>query len=90
MFSLFGDSDLIARLLPALFGTLLIPLVYCIYRLGYIDKKQTLVAVLFIALSPDMVYFSRFLRHDILCSFSPCFFSLQCSIISSAGRLDSL
>ena len=42
MFSIFGDSDLIARLLPALFGTLLIPLVYCIFRIGYIDKKQTL------------------------------------------------
>ena len=39
MFSLFGDSDLVARLLPALSGTLLIPLVYCIYRIGYIDKK---------------------------------------------------
>lgn len=69
MFSLFGDSDLVARLLPALFGTLLIPLVYCIYRLGYIDKKQTLVAALFLALSPDMVYFSRFLRHDIFMLF---------------------
>ena len=42
MFSLFGDSDLVARLLPSLFGALLIPLVYCIYRIGYIDKKQTL------------------------------------------------
>ncbi|MGA2914132.1 MAG: flippase activity-associated protein Agl23 [Methanoregula sp.] len=69
MFSLFGDSDLVARLLPALFGTLLIPLVYCIYRIGYIDKKQTLLAALLIALSPDMVYFSRFLRHDIFMLF---------------------
>ena len=69
MFSLFGDSDLVARLLPALFGTLLIPLVYCIYRLGYINKTQTLVAAIFLALSPDMVYFSRFLRHDIFMLF---------------------
>ncbi|HVP94777.1 MAG TPA: flippase activity-associated protein Agl23, partial [Methanoregulaceae archaeon] len=65
MFWLFGQSDLVARLLPALFGTLLVPLVYYIYRLGYLDKKQALVAALFIAVSPDMVYFSRFLRHDI-------------------------
>ena len=65
MFWLFGQSDLIARLLPALFGTLLIPLVYFIYRLGYLDKRQALVAALFIAISPDLVYFSRFLRHDI-------------------------
>lgn len=69
MFSIFGDSDLVARLLPALFGTLLIPLVYCIYRIGYINKNQTLLASLFIALSPNMVYFSRFLRHDIFMLF---------------------
>jgi len=69
MFSFFGDSDLVARLLPALFGTLLIPLVYCIYRIGYINKNQTLLASLFIALSPNMVYFSRFLRHDIFMLF---------------------
>jgi uncharacterized protein (TIGR03663 family) len=69
MFSLFGDSDLVSRLLPSLFGTLLIPLVFCIYRIGYINKKQTLFAALFLALSPDMVYFSRFLRHDIFMLF---------------------
>jgi len=69
MFSLFGDSDFVARLLPALFGALLIPLVYCIYRIGYINKRQTIFAALFLALSPNMVYFSRFLRHDIFMLF---------------------
>jgi len=69
MFSIFGSSDMIARILPALFGFLLIPLAYCIYRLGYINKNQTLFAALFIAISPDMVYFSRFLRHDIFMLF---------------------
>src|SRR5208337_2874263 len=69
MFSLFGASDLVARLLPALFGALLIPLVYYVYRLGYINKNQTLLVALFLAISPDMVYFSRFLRHDIFMLF---------------------
>jgi uncharacterized protein (TIGR03663 family) len=69
MFALFRDSDLVARLLPSLFGLLLIPLVFYIYRLGYFDKKQTLIAALFLAVSPDMVYFSRFLRHDIFMLF---------------------
>ncbi len=69
MFALFRDSDLVARLLPSLFGLLLIPLVFYIYRLGYLDKKQTLIAALFLAVSPDMVYFSRFLRHDIFMLF---------------------
>jgi uncharacterized protein (TIGR03663 family) len=65
MFSLFGQSDLVARLLPALFGSLLIPLVYALYGLKYLDEVQTLVASLFIAISPDLIYFSRFLRHDV-------------------------
>lgn len=69
MFALFGASDLVARLLPALFGTLLLPLVYCIYRLGYLTKAQTLLVALFLAISPDIVYFSRFLRHDIFMLF---------------------
>jgi len=69
MFSVFGASDLVARILPAVFGTLLIPLVYCIYRLGYISKAQTLLVALFLAISPDMVFFSRFLRHDIFMLF---------------------
>jgi uncharacterized protein (TIGR03663 family) len=69
MFGIFGSSDLVARLLPSLFGFLIIPLVYCIHRIGYISKNQTLIAALFIAISPDMVYFSRFLRHDIFMLF---------------------
>lgn len=69
MFSIFGSSDLVGRLLPALFGTFIIPLIYWIYRLGYLNKNQTLVAALFIAISPTMVYFSRFLRHDIFMLF---------------------
>lgn len=69
MFSLFGASDLVARLMPALFGVLLIPLVYAIQRLGYISRAQTLLVAVFLAISPDMVYFSRFLRHDIFMLF---------------------
>jgi uncharacterized protein (TIGR03663 family) len=69
IFSLLGDSDLVGRILPALFGTLLVPLLYPIYRLGYLDRKQTLVAALFLAVSPNMVYFSRFLRNDIYIAF---------------------
>lgn len=65
LLSLLGDSDLVGRLLPALFGTLLVALVYPVYKLGYLDKKQTLIAALFLAVSPNMVYFSRFLRNDI-------------------------
>jgi len=69
IFALIGPSDFTARLLPSLFGLAIIPLVYTVYRIGYISKNQMLVATLLIAISPDMVYFSRFLRHDIFMLF---------------------
>jgi len=69
MFRLFGDTDLVGRFVPALLGVLIVVLVYFIYRLGYLDQRQSLVAGLLIMLSPDLVYFSRFLRHDIFMLF---------------------
>ncbi len=69
MFGLIGPSDFAARILPSLFGFLIIPLVYCVHRIGYLTKNQTLLASLFLAISPDMIYFSRFLRHDIFMLF---------------------
>ena len=69
MFGVFGDSDLVARIVPSLLGTLIVALIYPLYRMGYLDRRQTLVGALFLALSPDMVYFSRFLRQDIFMLF---------------------
>ncbi|WP_342676960.1 flippase activity-associated protein Agl23 [Methanofollis sp. UBA420] len=69
MFALFGDSDLVGRLVPAFLGTMVVALVYPLYRLGYLDRMQALVAALFLAISPNMVYFSRFLRNDIFILF---------------------
>lgn len=87
MYWLLGQSDLIARLLPALFGTLLIPLIYFIYRLGYLDKRQALVAALFVAISPDLVYFSRFLRHDIFQLFFTLLILVALLYYLNSGRL---
>ncbi len=69
MFALFGDSDLIARIVPALLGSMMVLLVWPIYRLGYLGRRGALIAALFLAISPDMVYFSRFLRNDIFVAF---------------------
>ncbi|MDK2974406.1 MAG: hypothetical protein PWP08_777 [Methanofollis sp.] len=69
MFAVLGDSDLVGRLVPAFLGTLVVALVYPLYRLGYLDRRQTLVAAFFLAISPNMVYFSRFLRNDIFILF---------------------
>ena len=64
-FSIFGDSDAVGRLVPAIFGALIIPGIYALYKLDYVSKNQAVIAALFFAISPNMVYFSRFLRHDI-------------------------
>jgi uncharacterized protein (TIGR03663 family) len=69
MFWLLGDGDVVGRIVPSLLGTLIVALVYPLYRMGYLDRRQTLVAALFLTLSPDLVYFSRFLRHDIFMLF---------------------
>ena len=65
LFRFFGDSDLIVRLLPAMFGSAIILLIYSIYKTGWLSGNHAIWAGLFFAFSPDMVYFSRFLRHDI-------------------------
>lgn len=69
MFGIFGSSDLVGRIVPALLGSLLVLLIYPIHQLGYLNKSQTLIAALFIAVSPSMIYFSRFLRNDIFIAF---------------------
>mgnify|MGYP000033724754 CR=1 FL=1 len=69
MFAIFGATDLVARVVPAVLGALLIPLLSPLTRLGYLSSRQTLAAALFIAVSPEMIYFSRFLRNDIFVAF---------------------
>ncbi len=69
MFAVFGDSDLIGRILPAIAGCALIPLVYWLYSLRYLTGKVALIAALFLAIAPELVYFSRFLRNDIFVVF---------------------
>ncbi|HJJ35628.1 MAG TPA: TIGR03663 family protein [Methanocorpusculum sp.] len=69
MFSLFGATDFVGRIVPCLFGCGLIPLLYWIYRMDFINKKVVCLASLFIAISPCMLYFSRFLRNDVFIIF---------------------
>ena len=72
-FAIFGDNDVVARLVPAIAGALIIPAIYPLYKFGYVTKNHAVIVALFFALSPDMVYFSRFLRHDI--------FQLLCTLL---------
>ena len=67
MFRIFGDSDFTARLGYVLFGTALVGLPY--FFRDYLGRIGALLAGVMLALSPAMLYFSRFGRNDILMAF---------------------
>ena len=67
IFHLLGDSDFTARLLPALLGSLLVVLPYLLRR--QLGEKGALLTAGLLAFSPSFLYFSRFLRDDILIAF---------------------
>jgi uncharacterized protein (TIGR03663 family) len=61
---LFGDNDYTARISTALFGVILVMLPYFMRRwLGRIGALLTSVMLL---ISPVMLYYSRYIRHDVL------------------------
>ena len=67
IFRIFGDSDFTARLGYVLFGTGLVALPY--FFRDYLGRVGALLAGGMLALSPVMLYFSRFGRNDILMAF---------------------
>ena len=67
VFVLFGDSDYTARALPALFGTALVALPF--FLRGYLGRAGAVITALLLAISPTLLYFSRFAREDIYFAF---------------------
>ena len=67
IFQLFGDTDFTARLGYALFGVALVALPYFLRQ--HIGHVGSLAAGVMLAVSPAMLYFSRFGRNDILMAF---------------------
>lgn len=63
MFFLFGVSDAVARFGPALFGVLSVLLVYPLKP--YLGRNGMVLAAILMAVSPPLLYFSRFARNDI-------------------------
>jgi uncharacterized protein (TIGR03663 family) len=62
-YKLFGDSNFTARLAPATMGTLLVALPYLLrHQLG---RVAAISAGVILAVSPSLLYFSRFAREDI-------------------------
>ncbi len=62
-FFLFGTNDFTARLMPAVFGVILVGLIWLLRP--FIGRVSVLVAALMVVLSPSISYYSRSLRHDI-------------------------
>jgi predicted membrane-bound mannosyltransferase len=64
MFFLFGDSDYVSRILPAIFGSVLVGIPYFLrHRLG---RAGALATATMLAFSPIMLFYSRYARNDIL------------------------
>ncbi|MHC1597873.1 MAG: flippase activity-associated protein Agl23 [Methermicoccaceae archaeon] len=67
VFSQLGTSELSLRLLPAIFGAGCVGLIYPLRR--YMGSTGALFTAILLALSPTMLYYSRFLRNDIYLAF---------------------
>ena len=67
IFQLFSDSDFTARLGYALFGAALVGIPY--FLRAYLGRTGAIVTAVLLALSPSLLYFSRFGRNEILMVF---------------------
>lgn len=64
-FLLFGESDATARLMPAIFGTVLVFLPWFLRGPRFLGRWGALSASALILISPSILYYSRHLRHDM-------------------------
>ncbi len=67
VFTIFGDTEFTARLGYALFGAALVVLPY--FLRDHLGSRGALLAAVMLALSPVLLYFSRFGRNDIIMVF---------------------
>ncbi len=67
LYFIFGDSDYTSRMLSAILGTALIAMPLLLR--GYLGRYGAMFASLLLALSPTMLYYSRFARDDIYIAF---------------------
>ena len=63
VYRLFGVTNTTARLLPAIFGLLLIAAAIPLSR--WIGRRAAIACALLVLISPHLTYFSRFIREDI-------------------------
>ena len=63
IYFLFGDSDYTTRVVPALFGVVLVVLPYFLRR--WLGRTGALVTSAMLLISPSFLYYSRYIRNDI-------------------------
>ena len=66
MYFLFGDNDFTARIAPALLGSILVILPF--WFRPWLGRIGGLSAAFMILISPGILYYSRYIRHDIFIS----------------------
>ena len=62
---LFGDSDYTSRVTAAIFGVVLVMLPWLLRGRAFLGQWGAIAASVLILLSPSLLYYSRFIRHDI-------------------------
>ena len=62
---LFGANDFTARLVPVILGTAIVIMVPGLLR-PWLGRAGSLVTSILLLISPFILYFSRYIRHDIL------------------------
>jgi uncharacterized protein (TIGR03663 family) len=62
---LFGASDYTSRLTAALFGIVLVMLPWLLRGRAFLGPWGAIATALLILISPSLMYYSRFIRHDI-------------------------
>jgi uncharacterized protein (TIGR03663 family) len=63
VYKVVGDSNFTARMMPAVFGLILIAFAWPLSR--WIGKPAAAVYAVFVLISPHFAYFSRFIREDL-------------------------
>lgn len=80
LFKLFGVSDAVARLGPAVFGALLVGGIWSMR--SYLQKPTVWILMIIAATSPLLVYVSRFARHDMI--------NLFCTLVMIIATIEYL
>ncbi|MDD1644487.1 MAG: glycosyltransferase family 39 protein [Methylococcaceae bacterium] len=84
-FSLFGESEGVARLSSAFFGFSLLVVVYLFCRRMY-DQRTAILAMLIMATTPLYIAFSRFVIFDMSLAFFVCSTIFACFLAEEYGE----